>query len=83
MIARHVAYNPIMVARLKKAFEQANQLPPAAQEQLSDQLLEEIEGETKWDDTLAGSQPVLERMAKQALDAKRAGMTKAGGFDQL
>ena len=83
MIAHHVAYNPIMVARLKKAFEQANQLPPAAQEQLADQLLEEIEGETKWDDTLAGSQPVLERMAKRALDAKRAGMTKAGGFDQL
>ena len=47
-----------MVARLKKAFEKANKLPAAAQEQLAEQLLEEIEGETKWDDTLAASQPL-------------------------
>jgi hypothetical protein len=72
-----------MVARLKKAFEKANKLPAAAQEQLAEQLLEEIEGETKWDDTLAASQPLLDRLAKQALDAKRGGTTKAGGFDQL
>ena len=72
-----------MVARLKKAFEQANKLPAAAQEQLAEQLLEEIEGETKWDETLGASQPLLDRMARQVLDAKRAGATKAGGFDQL
>ena len=72
-----------MVARLKNAFEQASKLSDAAQEQLAEQLLEEIAGETKWDATLSGSQDVLDRMAKQALDAKRAGTTKAGGFDQL
>ena len=76
-------YNPDMVARLKNAFEQAGKLSEAAQEQLAEQLLEEIEGEQKWDETLAGSQDLLERMAKQALAAHRTGKTKAGGFDQL
>lgn len=72
-----------MVARLKNAFEKASQLPAAAQEELAAQLLEDIEGESSWDQTLAGSQELLDRMAKQALDARRAGQTKAGGFDQL
>ena len=73
----------IMVARLKNAFEKASKLPKAAQEQLAEQLLEEIEGEAKWDATLKKSQGLLDRMAKKALTSHRAGKTRDGGFGEL
>lgn len=64
-----------MVARLKDAFERASKLPAAAQEQLAAQLLEDIEGESKWDETLAQRQELLDCIAKDALDLQRAGRT--------
>jgi hypothetical protein len=71
-----------MVARLKNAFDKASQLPDALQEQLAEQLIEEIDGETKWDATLQRSQDVLDQMAAEALKAHRAGKTHEGGFGQ-
>jgi hypothetical protein len=61
----------------------ASELPAAVQEQLGKQLLEDIEGELKWDDTLAKSQPLLEKMAARARQAKRTGKTQRKGFDEL
>ena len=41
-----------MTTILKNAFEKASQLPDAAQELLARQLLDDIEAELKWNDTL-------------------------------
>ena len=72
-----------MVTRLKKAFDKASKLPRPAQEQLADQLAEDLDGEAKWDATLAKSQDLLEKLAARALRARRRGRTTPGGFDQL
>ena len=72
-----------MVTRLKDAFDKASGLPEAVQEQLADQLIDDIEGETKWDATLAKSQDLLDEMAARALRARQDRRARAGGFDQL
>ena len=72
-----------MVDRLKNAFEKASALPPAVQEQLAAELLEDIEGEMKWDTTLTTSQGALEKLAARALEQQRAGKVRDGGFDEL
>jgi len=72
-----------MTTSLKKAFSKATTLPPAVQDQLAAQLLEDIEGELKWDRTLAtpASQNLLEALADKARAAKRAGRVHKKGFD--
>jgi hypothetical protein len=72
-----------MTTSLKQAFAQAAHLSPALQEQLAEQLLEDIEGELKWDQTLANSQRLLEHLARKAREAKRQGKTRRKGFDEL
>ena len=72
-----------MTTQLEKAFAKAALLPEAVQNELASQLLEEIEQELKWDETLASpkSQQLLEQMAAEAREAKRLGKTRRGGFD--
>jgi hypothetical protein len=72
-----------MTDLLKKAFEQAARLPDGVQDEVARQLLEDIEGELLWDDTLARSQDKLEEMADRALQELRAGRTRRAGFDEL
>jgi hypothetical protein len=72
-----------MTALLEKAFAKASHLPRAAQEQLAEQLLEDLNGESKWDKTLAASQPLLEKLATKARRAKRNGKVFKKGFDDL
>jgi hypothetical protein len=72
-----------MTALLEQAFAKASHLPRAMQEQLATQMLENIEGELKWDRTLAGSQQLLEKMAAKARRAKKLGKTIRKGFDAL
>jgi hypothetical protein len=72
-----------MTAALQKAFTQAAKMPDDLQEQLARQLLEDIEGEKKWDVTLAKSQKVLEQLARRAKEASRQGKTRKKGFDEL
>jgi hypothetical protein len=72
-----------MTALLEKAFAKAAHLPQAAQRQLAEQMLEDIEAELKWDRTLAGSQHLLEKLASKARQAKRQGKTVRKGFDEL
>jgi hypothetical protein len=62
-----------MTATLRKAFSRASDLPAQTQEVLAEQLLEDIDGELKWDATLANSQSLLEKMAKKAAEAKKRG----------
>ena len=72
-----------MTTSLEKAFAKAATLPGPAQEQLAEQLLEDIEGELKWDRTLAGLQDLLESLADKARQARQQGRTTAKGFDEL
>jgi hypothetical protein len=72
-----------MTATLRKAFAKASTLPKPAQEQLAEQLLEEIEGERKWDSTLARSQELLEKLAAKARRARAVSKTVRKGFDEL
>jgi predicted house-cleaning noncanonical NTP pyrophosphatase (MazG superfamily) len=72
-----------MTVALKKAFARASDLPAPLQEQLAQELNEYVEGEMKWDETLARSQDVLERLAEKARNAKKRGKTVRKGFDEL
>ncbi len=72
-----------MTELLRKAFEQASRLPDRLQDEVAQELLEDIEGETLWDDTLARSHDQLEKMADRALQEFRAGSTRKAGFDEL
>lgn len=72
-----------MTKLLSKAFEVAKNLPESIQDEIATILLEDIEGEFKWDDTLKKSNEKLEKMASKALDNFRAGSTHKKGFDEL
>jgi hypothetical protein len=72
-----------MTSLLKQAFDKASQLPQDLQDQIAQDLLEEIEWELKWDETLAGSEDLLERLANKALQEFEAGKTVQKGFDEL
>jgi hypothetical protein len=68
---------------LKNKFARASRLPKAAQKQLAEQMLEDIEGEMRWDQTLSESQPLLERMTAKARAAKQQRKTVRKGVDKL
>jgi|GEM_PF-5710301 len=57
-------------------------LPDSQQDIVASLLLEELEGEQKWDESLAGSQPQLALLAREALADHAKGLTMQGGFDQ-
>ena len=62
-----------MTQALKKAFEAACRLSESAQ----DELAAEIEAEARFDATLVGSGPALERLADEALAEHQAGKTES------
>jgi hypothetical protein len=64
-----------MTELLRKAFEKASKLPAQEQDALASVLLNEIEGEQKWDSTLAETQDELAGLADAALAEHRAGKT--------
>ena len=72
-----------MTQILEKAFAKAAAMPAELQEQLAQQLIDDIEGEMKWDKTLAKSQKLLERLARSAKAARKQGKTHRKGFDEL
>ncbi|MFH1096574.1 MAG: hypothetical protein ABH886_05970 [Candidatus Desantisbacteria bacterium] len=72
-----------MTQLLEKAFGQVEKLPQILQDEVAEQVLEDIEGEFKWDRTLAKSHDKLAKLANQALEEFRAGRTKKMGFDEL
>lgn len=72
-----------MTKLLHKAFDKASKLPDHLQDQLAEALLEELEGETQWDETLANSQGTLDKLTENALRQHREGKTKEMGFDEL
>jgi hypothetical protein len=72
-----------MTNLLAKAFEKASELPEDIQNQLAREMLEEMEGEARWNSTLTSSQEKLERLADEAERQFRDGKTKEMGFDEL
>lgn len=72
-----------MTKLLAQAFEKASELPDAVQDELARELLEELAGEARWDETLERSAEVVDRMAEQALKEYRGGRTKEMGFDEI
>jgi hypothetical protein len=64
-----------MTRALREAFEEAEKLPEAEQDQLAAALREEIRTERRWQSAFAGSQDALARLADEALDEHHAGRT--------
>ena len=72
-----------MTKLLAEAFHKASSLSDELQDQLARELLDELDGETRWNQTLAASQDTLDRLADKAEKEYRAGKTKEMGFDEL
>jgi len=72
-----------MTELLNKAFNEASKLSPEVQDEVAARILADLAGELKWDETLAQSQDLLERLADEALEDFRAGRTQEMGIDEL
>jgi len=72
-----------MTELLWKAFGEASKLPDDEQNALASVLLEELEGEHRWEATLAESHDQLTKLADEALAEHRAGKTKILDPDAL
>jgi hypothetical protein len=60
---------------LAQAFQKASELPENSHDEMAGELLEEIEWESRRDQTLADSQGKIDGMAQKALDEYRSGKT--------
>lgn len=74
-----------MTTRLEQAMQKAAALPVELQDQLADQLAEDIDGELRWDQTLAlpQAQDLLDQLASDALREDDEGKTHTKGFEEL
>jgi hypothetical protein len=70
---------------LKQAFNQAQSLPEELQAEIATQLINDIENELQWQQTLTSSQPSLlfEELAEKALQDSINDRTYKKGFDQV
>ena len=74
-----------MTELLEQAFKKAQKLSNDLQDELAQQLLEDIENELKWQESLSDSDvdlDVLEEMAQRALIEDREGKTEEKGFGE-
>ena len=65
-----------MTALLQQAFERASSLPEKDQDSFARFLISEIDDETQWEASFAGSQDELALMAREALAEYKAGKTR-------
>ena len=73
-----------MTHLLAEAFRKAQDLPEHLQDELAEQLIEDVESELKWQQTLAEPQSSrLDELAVKALKAAADGKTRRIGFDEL
>jgi hypothetical protein len=72
-----------MTEKLKKAFEAAAKLSPAAQDALAAAILEEVAVEGLWEASFARNPDALERLANEALEDHRAGRSTPLDPDKL
>ena len=74
-----------MTKLLEQAFKEAQKLSNHLQDELAQQLLEDIENELKWQESLSDSDVelgILEEMAQMALIEDREGKTEEKGFGE-
>ena len=72
-----------MTALLEKAIAEISKLPPDRQEEVASWVLAELEAEAKWSHAFDRSQPLLERLADEALAEHRAGRSSELDPDKL
>lgn len=73
-----------MTYLLTQAFQKAQTLPESLQDELAQQLIEDIEQELRWQQTLSQPQPsYLDELARQALQESEEQQTRVMGFDEL
>lgn len=72
-----------MTELLSEAFKKAASMPEDIQNALAAELLEEIEWEQQWNNTLVESAPMLEQLGNRALHEFKEGKTREMGFDEL
>ena len=73
-----------MTSLLAEAFDKAQNLPIHLQDELAQQLIEDIESELQWQQTLSQPiSPLLEELARKALQDSLEGKTQQMGFDEL
>lgn len=72
-----------MTELLSEAFKKAASMPEDIQNALAAELLEEIEWEKQWNNTLVESVPMLEQLGNRALREFKEGKTREMGFDEL
>ena len=74
-----------MTELLEKAFKEAQKLSNDLQDELAQKLLEDIENELKWQESLSDLDVdfnVIEEMAQMALIEDREGKTEEKGFGE-
>lgn len=73
-----------MTKLLATAFNKAQNLPEHLQDELAQQLIEDIENELQWQQTLSQPQSsTLDELAREALRDSSEGKTKVMGFGEL
>lgn len=68
---------------LDRAVTEARKLPDAEQDAIAAIILEEIEDDLKWEESLTRSPGKLAALAARAAEQVRAGQSRAAGFDEL
>ena len=73
-----------MTNLLNEAFKKAQNLPEDVQDELAKQLIEDIENEYQWQQTLEQPQSsFLDELARKALNESSQGKTQKIGFDEI
>ena len=72
-----------MTQLLEQALSEVKKLPEPEQDAIASLILEELADERRWQESFAGSQDQLTRLAAKVRADIRAGRVQSGGFDQL
>ena len=72
-----------MTILLAGLIKKIDAFPEEIPDEIAKQILEDIENELRWQETLAQPQGKLEQLAEKALEDPKAGRTKKMGFDEL
>ncbi|HEY0512032.1 MAG TPA: hypothetical protein VGH73_09015 [Thermoanaerobaculia bacterium] len=72
-----------MTELLERAFAEAGRLPETEQNSLAQWLLSELESEKAWQKKFAASGDLLRKMAQEAIEEDRQGMTQELDPDRL
>lgn len=68
-----------MKALLSEAIKRIEKLPPDLQDEIAEQIMDDIENERNWQETLSKPQKKIERLAEEALEDSTAPPYIRGG----